>query len=379
MIKLFVTGDVHLGKKYDRYPEIRDRLIRSRFECLKNCVEEAERQGCDIFVVTGDLFDNVSSIKLQDVKQAAGILSAFGGRVLVLPGNHDYYTGEEKVWRDFLSELNLTDNNVMLITEMRPLTIEVRDESISFYPAFCQKKHSATNNLGWIKACGMDDSDFHVGLAHGSLSGLSPDMKNEYFLMTEAELNAIPVDAWLLGHTHIPYPAGLVSEGFAHGYRIFNPGTPEQTDLSNNTDGCCFIVTLEKAGGRADVGAKSFISGKIRYFDLEAEADGTCEGASLEAAVSAAVSGLPSDSVVRLTVSGTAGEADYLARNDIFSRHLGRFLSFETDDSGLSELITPERIRSEFAEIGFASAFLESLDDPREVQMAYELINKYRA
>ena len=101
MVKIFVTGDNHFGKKYDRYPEIKDRLIQSRFESFKDMVRKAEAEGCDLFIVTGDLFDNINTIKATDVKQIVDILASFSGSVIVLPGNHDYYTGDEKIWKDF--------------------------------------------------------------------------------------------------------------------------------------------------------------------------------------------------------------------------------------------------------------------------------------
>ena len=34
MLKIFVTGDIHIGKLYDRYPEIKETLIDARFRCL---------------------------------------------------------------------------------------------------------------------------------------------------------------------------------------------------------------------------------------------------------------------------------------------------------------------------------------------------------
>ena len=58
---------------------------------------------------------------------------------------------------------------------------------------------------------------------------------------------------------------------------------------------------------------------------------------------------------------------------------LDGFLTYETDDRNLAELITGEKIRAEFAEIGFAAEFLESLTDPKEIQMAYDLIKRHQS
>lgn len=119
MVKIFVTGDNHIGKKYNRYPEVKEILIQSRFDSLKNMVIKAEEESCDLFIITGDLFDSINSIKVSDVKRVVDILSMFTGNVIVLPGNHDYYTGDEKVWDDFKKCLLSIDNNITLITEFK--------------------------------------------------------------------------------------------------------------------------------------------------------------------------------------------------------------------------------------------------------------------
>ena len=374
MIKLFVTGDIHIGKKYDRYPEIKEKLIRGRFDCLRRCVLAAEEADCDFFVITGDLFDNTNAIRRSDINEAAEILSHFGGRVLVLPGNHDYYTGEEKVWKHFREALGSIEHNVTLITAFRDLRFDVREESITFSPAFCQAKHSTRNNLDWIRAREPDDATYHIGLAHGALAGLSPDMKNEYFLMTEKELLDIPMDAWLLGHTHIPYPADLSEETDAVGYRIFNPGTPEQTDLSNHTSGLCFVVTLDRTAGETTVSARACQSGAIRFHDLTVPV----KDHDLKQSILSEINDLSANAVIRLRVKGAIPAEQFAEKQHIYEETLGGFLTYEVLDEELCELITTEQIRSEFAEIGFAAELLEALEDPKEIQMAYELIRKYR-
>lgn len=376
MVKIFVTGDNHIGRKYDRYPEIKAKLIESRFECLQDMVRKAEEEGCDFFVVTGDLFDNINSIKVGDVKKVVKILAAFNGRVLVLPGNHDYYTGDDKVWRDFENALSSTDHNITVLNEFKQYTFDdVGDKDIIIYPAFCHSKHSEENNLGWIKNTEIDvDASVNIGIAHGALKGITPDIKEEYFLMSEEELNSIPVDVWLIGHTHIAYPEDLGEIEETTGYKIFNAGTHEQTDLSNNSEGDCFIIRIEKEHERATVYAKKYISGKIRYFDIKVQ---LVAGMDLKESLVKAAGGYATNSVIRVTLSGTVSKEDYEDRKKTYDEVLGKYLTFEVNDDELSEEITIEKIRSDFAETSFAAQFLEQLiDEPTELQMAYKMLQE---
>lgn len=377
MIKIFVTGDNHFGKKYDRYPEIRDRLVDNRFVCFEKMVEKAEQEGCDIFAVTGDLFDNCSSIRKSDVERVVRILAGFAGRVLVLPGNHDYYTGEEKVWKDFDDALRTCDNNIIRLDRFEPYPIEIAEETVVIYPAFCRSKHSRENNLGWIKKMSvLKSGQINVGMAHGAIEGVTPDMQKEYFLMTEPELQAIPMDVWLVGHTHIPYPGGLSEDEEIGGYRIFNAGTHAQTDLHNNTRGHGFIISVDKQGDKAQVSAKKYQSGTIFFYDIAVRVS-SAEGDSLEALLQEKLDPLEAESVVRLTVTGSVFSEEYSRRRELYKKYCDRFLSWELQDDELHEEITLDRVREEFAESSFAAKLMEALQgDQTELQMAYELLQE---
>lgn len=377
MIKIFVTGDNHFGKKYDRYPEIRDRLVDNRFVCFEKMVEKAEQEGCDIFAVTGDLFDNCSSIRKSDLERVVRILAGFAGRVLVLPGNHDYYTGEEKVWKDFDDALRTCDNNIIRLDRFEPYPIEIAEETVVIYPAFCRSKHSRENNLGWIKKMSvLKSGQINVGMAHGAIEGVTPDMQKEYFLMTEPELQAIPMDVWLVGHTHIPYPGGLSEDEEIGGYRIFNAGTHAQTDLHNNTRGYGFIISVDKQGDKAQVSAKKYQSGTIFFYDIAVRVS-SAEGDSLEALLQEKLDPLEAESVVRLTVAGSVFSEEYSRRRELYKKYCDRFLSWELQDDELHEEITLDRVREEFAESSFAAKLMEALQgDQTELQMAYELLQE---
>ena len=375
MIKIFVTGDNHIGLKFNRFSEVSDRLIESRYESIKGMVRKAEEEECDIFVVTGDLFDRINMTE-KEVKRVVDILAEFNNDVLVLPGNHDYYTGEERVWNYFKKAVNNCENNIKLITEMKEFTVNIGSLTAVIYPALCQSKHSTENNLGWIKDAEIDEEKFNIGIAHGTIEGVSPDMKNEYFCMGKNELYNIPVDVWLIGHAHIPYPE-LPVDKYETGHKIFNPGSHEQTDFSNKTEGCAFIVCLEKKDGEKRASARKVITGNVRFYDIPLTVD---HEAGLKKSIENLIKDIPDkeNSIIRLTLSGAAVANEYHGRNDIYESVLNKFMDYECDDDELSEFITKEKIRDEFPEISFAARLLEALDDQKELQMAYELVNACR-
>lgn len=375
MVKIFVTGDNHFGKKYDRYPDVKEKLIQSRFDCLKDMINKAGTDGCELFVVTGDLFDNINTVKVGDIKQVVDILAMFTGTVIVLPGNHDYYTGDEKVWKDFENILASREHNIILLKEFRPYSFDTSEETVVVYPAFCQSKHSKENNLNWIKNANIQKNGaINIGIAHGAIKGITPDMKEEYYLMTENELSNIPVDAWLIGHTHIPYPNMLDEDSDTTGYKIFNAGTHEQTDLHNNTDGNGFIITIEKQESIAKVLARKYVSGKVHFYDLEVIIKPDSDTA-LTDALNIALDGKDKNAVVRVRVSGVIKQSEYQNKEKIYREILGEYLTYEKEDSELSEEITIEKIRTEFAETSFAAQFMEELmKNSTELQMTYQLL-----
>ena len=83
--------------------------------------------------------------------------------------------------------------------------------------------------------------------------------------------------------------------------------------------------------------------------------------------------------VVDLVCSGAVHADEYEARARIFEKALKRFTEGRYDDYKVSKLITKDTIDAEFLQTSFAAGFLaDLLDDPKEAQMAYEMINSIR-
>ena len=373
MLKIFLTGDNHIGLKYASHEEAAV-IVSKRLEAFVDMVDAANRDNCALFVIAGDLFENTYSTSKRDIKSLLDVLSCFRGTVAVLPGNHDYYDGEVKVWQYFKDVMAGYDN-IMLMTEYHPYEITANGEDVVLYPALCTSLHSAPgqNNIGWIKNENIvPDGRYHIAIAHGAVAGETIDNEGQYFLMKRSELESVPVDAWLIGHTHVPFPKNLSDEFDYCFERIFNAGTHVQTDVSCNTEGQCFIIEIDY---NKTIRAKKVATGNLRFYRrnivLEAE--------QMEAILYRELSDIADNSVVDLILSGAVSDYEYKNRNFIISNVLSRFIEGEYSDYALSKLISKDLIESEFPETSFSAKLLTSLmDEPKEAQLAYELLKSLK-
>ncbi len=371
MLRIFVTGDNHIGLKYANY-EHSDVLISSRISAFETMVKTANDENCDLFVITGDLFENTTGPAKKEIKTLLDHLSGFTGTVAVLPGNHDYYDDEVKVWRTFKEVMSSYDN-ILLMKEYRPYLINVNEEEVVLYPALCTSKHSEPghNNIGWIKELEMDKSVYHLGIAHGSVEGESLDDEGKYFPMKYEELESVPVDAWLIGHTHVPFPRHI-TENYTSCGKIFNAGTHVQTDVACNTEGLCFIVEIAED---KTVRAKKVVTGNLRFYrkNIEVAAE------KMEQILTDELKDCADNSVVDLILTGSVTIDEYAERHQVLRSVLSRFLEGTYNDYKLSKLISKELIDKEFSETSFSAKFLTSLlDQPKEAQLAYELLESLK-
>ena len=372
MLRIFLTGDNHVGLKYANHEQATV-LASSRIAAFENMVQIANREYCALFVIAGDLFENTYGISKRDIKSLLDMLSCFHGTIVVLPGNHDYYDKDVKVWQYFKDAMASYDN-ILLLTDYRPYTINANGEDVVLYPALCTSLHSAPgeNNLGWIKREGIiADNTYRIGIAHGAVEGETIDNEGVYFLMKRAELESIPVDAWLIGHTHVPFPRNLTEE-YASCERIFNAGTHVQTDVSCNTEGQCFIIEIDE---NKKVRAKKTVSGNLRFYRKSI----TLAAGKMEQILSRELDGIEDDSVVDISLTGAVTAEEYETRMTTIESKLSCFIEGTYNDHALSKLISKELIDAEFPETSVSAKLLTSLlDNPKEAQLAYELLKSLK-
>ncbi|MBW2059354.1 MAG: DNA repair exonuclease [Deltaproteobacteria bacterium] len=368
-MKIFLTSDAHLGMKFAGYPSVQEKLVEARFEALKRCIDIANERECELFVVGGDLFDRVSVAK-GDIKRAADILGDFQGRlVAVLPGNHDFIADRpDGLWAIFKG---FADNHVLVLESKKIYSLKPYDLDANLYAAPCETKHSGENNIGWIREVEKDkDVAFHIGIAHGSLEGLSPDFDRDYYPMTESELLSCGLDLWLMGHTHIPYPPIPGPKS-----KVYYPGTPEPDGFDCGHEGKGLLIEISRD---KEITANFLSTGAYRFYREEIEISSWKDAEEILTRYSDPEH---RNTLLKLKVKGRLPEAEYEGLR-VLREKLGKNLCFfHFDSTEVTIKITPDVIDREFTEGSFPYRLLKGLAEALDfeaLQVAYELIQETR-
>lgn len=354
--------------KFNSYPDpIKGYLQQARLDVLDKMVALANEEKCNIFVIAGDLFDRITGV---DKKTKERVISAFekfhGECVLILPGNHDYDNGMVDLWESYSKTL-INDNKIILLSQEKPYYLRDYGLNIAIYPAPCHSKHSSINGLQWIKDInGYIDSDYiNIGVAHGALEGVSPDLDEKYYNMSIRELEETRMDLWLLGHTHILYPfkTPISNE------KIFNPGTPEPDGLDCKHEGRAWIIAIDDSKKTT---AYTVETGTYRFVDRLYTADNRDD---LDRILEDIKNVKPEKTIARITLNGSVDEDTFDYRQEIYRAIEKNIAYLIVDDSDFKIKITTEKIYKEFLDGSFPQELLLSLaDDEDTLQLAYKLI-----
>lgn len=353
-MKLLLTGDLHLGRAYQKEnPAVAQRFSNARLQALRNAVTIANREDCTLFVIAGDLYDKVSGIPQALHKEVCRVLEEFGGTVLILPGNHDYYDPEhDGLWKNF-EEFSGPHIRVLKACEPYPV------DGAVIYPCPCHNKRSKENALGWMKeGLELAPDTLHIGIAHGAVAGYSLDADQDYYHMDEQELLDLGMDLWLVGHTHVE---------FSIGGHIFNAGTPQQTDIADNSKSEIYLIKIDDkekiSATKEKVGVIDFLKKSITLERSQRLAD-ALRFPDLDAQRTS----------LRVILSGVAEPEEYINRQRIYETCGKEFVKFEVKDDNLRKTITPELINQETLEGTAINQLLNGyIDDPELLDLAYAL------
>jgi DNA repair exonuclease SbcCD nuclease subunit len=392
MLKILASADFHLGMKFAGYPEVQDKLAEARFLSLKHLVDKANKEDCALFLIAGDLFDRVS-VSTRDIKRAADLLGGFHGQlVAVLPGNHDFYSGNaSSLWSRFSEAAG---DRILLLRDPRIYDLSHYDLTILLAAGPCDSKHSKSNAISWIRDTGnqgeyteSNGETLRIGVAHGSIEGVSPDAQGVYFPMKREQLDQAPVDFWIIGHTHRQHPSE--NEGITFSAAapppVLIPGTPEPDGFDCSHGGTAWLIEADE---NKTIRLESLSTGTYRFIreELTLESDGELQsltkelggtrlrGAELRGAEQART-------LLRLTLRGRI-EADQLVE---LRRQLAEaeksFFYAQIDDSGVLERISEKNVEAEFTEGSFPYRLLKQLiarEDFEALQTAYTLLQEQK-
>ena len=370
-IKIFHTADLHLGMRFAGYPDVQDELINARYETLENMVEVANQESCTLFVMAGDLFDR-TTLNVKDISRAARVLNEFEGElVIVLPGNHDYYTHDSKLWNEFSKHAG---DRILILKNPDIYDLNKYHLKIKIYAAPCSAKHSNENMIKWVNSqkSSKDDST-KIGLAHGSLEGFSPDFNKTFYPMTRKELESSGLDLWLLGHTHLPWP-----ENPDKNSRILIPGTPEPDGFDCNHKGSAFIIDLESF---PNMKVQKVSTGKYRFSINQVSLNDDNDITSIKRKYTGDEY---SNVVLRLILKGRLRKEELDRVEEALNSINDNVLLLQTVEDKLYESITSDLINSKFTENSFPHQLLSSLlEEKKEIsfkslQKAYDIIREVR-
>ena len=370
-IKIFHTADLHLGMKFAGYPEIQDKLINARYETLENMVKIANKEECDLFVIAGDLFDRIT-VKAGEISRAVKTLDEFEGElVMVLPGNHDYYTKDSNLWNNFSQ---LAGDRILVLKEPKVYDLKNYHLDAAVFSCPCSSKHSAENMLGWISADNLtSDNLIKIGIVHGSLEGVSPDFDKTYYPMTNEELESKGLDPWLLGHTHLSWP-----ENPDKNSRILIPGTPEPDGFDCKHAGNAFIINLEPA---SKMKIQKVSTGKYRFLIKQITLNDEDSIKRMEEKYNKEEY---ENTILRLVLKGRLKREELLKVKEAIKSIEEKVLHLQVIQEELDEEITPELINSEFTQDSFPHQLLMSLlknkdfTANRALQKAYDIIREIK-
>ncbi|MCK4245315.1 MAG: DNA repair exonuclease, partial [Candidatus Omnitrophica bacterium] len=352
-IKILHTADLHLGMRFASSgytPEVQENLAEARFETLGALIKIANKQQSDLFVIAGDLF-HTPRISRKDMLRTARLLKEFEGRlVLILPGNHDYIQkSNDPLWPSFNENAG---ENTLILGEPKPYDLRRYDLDLTVYPAPCISKQSSTNAMDWVHECCKDmETKLGIGIAHGSLEGLSPDFNEDYYPMSKKELQTAGVDLWLMGHTHIRYP----DEEDGTEARIFFPSTPEPDGFDCSHPGYVWLIQL---GEDKSVRYQSLRTGCYHFHTIEKELHGQGDVEALKSQIRK-LSG--EKCLVRLRLKGRVSSEIYDERISLDDELKESVLYLTTDMSELLREITVKDIDQEFTEGSFPHSLLTTL------------------
>ena len=228
-LKLLHSADWHLDAPLSGFsPEQRQLLRQAQLTIPERIADLCRREGCDLVLLAGDLFDGIPRRETVEAVKAA--LARCSVPVLISPGNHDF-CGPGSPWLE-----EAWPENVHIFTGA-PESVVLENFSCQIWGAGFQSM-DCPGLLEHFRAEGSET--YAIGLFHGD-----PTQTNSpYNPVTAAQVRESGLDYLALGHIHKAgsFRAGSTLCGW--------PGCPMGHGWDETGDKGVYLVDLQPDAAR---------------------------------------------------------------------------------------------------------------------------------
>ena len=226
-IKILHAADLHLDSPFEGLPAGKAAIRRGKQrELLGRLAELARREGVQLVLLAGDLFDSDNTY-YETGEELCRSLSQIPAPVFISPGNHDYYTPKSAYARLKLPE------NVHVFSSGDIDAVPVPQLGVRVFGAAFTDKRSAPLLRGFHAE--HEDGMLNVMCIHGEAGARD----SVYNAISEDELKSSGMDYVALGHVH--KASGLKKAGDTW---YSWPGCPEGRGFDETGEKTVNIVTL---------------------------------------------------------------------------------------------------------------------------------------
>lgn len=188
MIKILHSADWHLDAPMRQFSEEQRRFLCRELLALPGKITELARgQGCDLMLLSGDIFDGPYTPESLDALRTA--LSGAEIPVFIAPGNHDFFSEKSPWFREIWPE------NVHIFTSKEITSIALPELDARVYGA----GFSAMDCPGLLNGFRADCTEkYALMVLHGDPTAAD----SPYNPVTAAQVRDSGLDYLALGHIH---------------------------------------------------------------------------------------------------------------------------------------------------------------------------------
>lgn len=290
-MKFVHSADWQLGARFAQFAERAPRLRATRVQTLSRALAMAAERNADAFLISGDLFED-NHVGNELVDEVVSLFANYPDlAILLLPGNHDPYSGPDSIWdrKQFLE----APAHVHVFRE--PGTWELN--GVYFVASPLQQKVSTLDPSLKLQSLaeGLPKSAIKVGLTHGAIAIPGKHQANDFPISLDAASRA-GLDYLAVGHWH---QWQLYDDD-----RLVMPGTPEPDNFGQDQAGNVALAQMVGQGEKPlieKVSVKSMDWVRLSY-DLR---DEVASQQRVKSLVNEASKGLE-DTVIRIVLTGSS-------------------------------------------------------------------------